>query len=152
MQMIAATPAHEAMRRNSLLLGMSRRKIQHSPVPDRQQEQQRAEPDHDVPRQVDGVDLGVVGRSSAGTVSRPWTTVLGAVARVRQPRRESGDADPAGDLAVGVEPSEQGLGDVARRLGHELDGGELDRLVVVDPAGEGVADAHLDRDGDRRRR
>ena len=72
----------------------------------------------------------------------------GAVARVRQPRRESGDPDPAGHLAVGVEPSEQGLGDVALRLRHELDGRELDRLVVVHPAGERVADAHLDRDGD----
>ncbi len=34
-------------------------------------------------------------------------------------------------------------------LRHELDGGELDRLVVVDPAGERVADRHLqwNRDG-----
>jgi hypothetical protein len=55
--------------------------------------------------------------------------------------------DPAADGAVGIQPTEEGLGDIAGGLGHELDGGELDRLVVEDPAGEGVSDAHLDRDG-----
>ena len=87
----------------------------------------------------------VVGRWSAGTASSPSIDGAGAVARVGQPRGEPGDLDAAGDRAVGVEMTEQGLGDVAGGLGHELDGGELGRLVLVHPARQRVADRHLDR-------
>jgi hypothetical protein len=44
-----------------------------------------------------------------------------------------------------VELAQERLGDVAARGGHELDRGELDRLVGVDPAGQRVSHTHLDR-------
>jgi hypothetical protein len=44
--------------------------------------------------------------------------------------------------------TQQGLGDVTAGPGHQLDGSELDRLVVVHPAGQTVANANLNRCGD----
>ena len=149
MQTMAATPAHEAMRRNSLLRGHVPPEDPAQPVPDREQEQQGAEPDHDVPGQVDGVDLArSVGRSSAGTVSRPWMTVL-----VPSAGSDSHEASPGIRMPPVTSPSALSRpssvsGTSLGGLRDQLDGGELDRLVVVDPAGQRVADAHLDRDGD----
>ena len=109
------------------------------------------EPDHDVPGQVDDVDLrGSVGRSSAGTVSRPWTTVALPVLG-----SDSHEARPGIGMPPVTVPSSfrwpssvSGTSLLGRR--HQLDRGELDRLVVVDPAGQRVADAHLDRGRDGR--
>ena len=55
---------------------------------------------------------------------------------------------PPVDRAVLVEAAEQDLGLVAAGLGDQLDGRELGGLLVVDPAGQRVADAHLDGHGD----
>ena len=92
----------------------------------------------------------MVGRSSAGTASRPCTTVdvpvLGSDSQDARP----GIGIPPLTVAVGVEVAEQRLRDVAGGLRHQLDRRELDRLVVVDPARQRVADAHLDRGRDRR--
>ena len=82
-------------------------------------------------------------------MSSPWTTVFLPVDGSDSHDAMSGMRDPAADGAVVVEVPEQGLGHVVAGLGHELDGGELHRLVVVDPPGQRVADRHLDGDGDR---
>ena len=75
-----------------------------------------------------------------------------AFARVGQYRRDSGNGDTTADLALRAEVTEEGLGHIARRLGHHLDRRELHRLVLVDPARQLIADDHLDRRGDRRDR
>ena len=77
-------------------------------------------------------------------------TVLVPSRRIGQERRQARDLDAAAHLTVVVDPAEQRLGHVAARLGHQLDGGELRRFVVVGPAGQRVADEHLDRRRDRR--
>ena len=94
----------------------------------------------------------VVGRESAGKLSRPSITVL-----VPSAGSDRIDARPGIGMPPVTVPSrlrwpKQRLGHVAVGLGHQLDGRELDRVVVVDPAGQRVADAHLDRRGDRRHR
>ena len=45
--------------------------------------------------------------------------------------------------------SEQCLGHIATGRRHQLNGGKLDRLVVVHPAGQAIPDANLNRRGDR---
>ena len=119
------------------------------PVPQGQQEQQGPEPDHQVPREVRDVH-GAGGRP---VLDRHRVQALddGGRARTRigQDRGETRDGDAPAHRPVGVEVTQQGLRHVAAGLGHQLDGGELRRLVGVDPAGEAVADTHLDRRGDR---
>ena len=149
-------PATDAKRRNQRLRGIRRRNSQHS-------QYHAASRNNSVPRptmmsqeRCTVLICEIVGRSSGGTsvscdpcgMSSPWTTV--AVPSVGSDSHEArpGIADPSRDGPVAVEVAEQGLGHVARRLRHELDGGELDRLVVVDPAGERVADRHLERNRD----
>ena len=140
----AAIPAHRRQRRNHRLFGMSRRNNQHSRT--------RADSRNSrVPRPTITSHARWTMLTCGASAARPPGRVEAlhhrarARARVRQPRRQARDRDPAADRAVGVEAAEQRLGDVARGLGHQLDGGELHRLVVVDPAGERVADPHLDR-------
>ena len=94
----------------------------------------------------------VVGREPFGNAVETLDLGRRAGARVGQDRREPGDRDATAHRAVVVQVTEQRLGHVARRLRHELDRGELRRLVVVDPARELVADEHLDRRRDRRDR
>ena len=53
-------------------------------------------------------------------------------------------------VSLSLSLAQERLGDVAAGGGHELDRGELDRLVVVHPAGQRVAHTHLDRCRDRR--
>ncbi len=119
-------------------------------VPHRQQEQQCPQAHHDVPGEMDDVDL-THGRSFVrGHRVQPLHDRRPARARVGQPRGQPRDGDAATDRAVVVEPAQQGFGDVAARGGHQLDRGELDRLVVVHPAGQRVSHTHLDRCRDRR--
>src|SRR5262245_1146606 len=122
------------------------------PPPDRQQEEQGAEPDHHVPREEDGVDLARVRSCVHRERVEPLDLRVGAIRGVRQDRPATRDGDASADRAVVVEVAEERLGDVTRRLRHELDRSELDGLVVVDPARERVADEHLDRRRDGRDR
>ena len=57
----------------------------------------------------------MVGCSSAGTVSRPWTTVAVPSAGSDSHEARPGIGMPPVTRAVGVEVAEQRLGDVARR-------------------------------------
>ncbi len=93
-----------------------------------------------------------VGRSSAGTVSRPWTTVALPVLG-----SDSHEASPGMGMPPVTSPSalrwpSRISGTSLLVVRHHLDGGELGGLVGVDPAGQPVADAHLHRGGDRRHR
>ena len=77
MQTIAATPAHEAMRRNSLLRGMSRRKIQHTQYHADSRNSSVPRPTMTSHARWTVLTCEIVGRSSRrARVSRPWTTVL----------------------------------------------------------------------------
>ena len=90
-----------------------------------------------------------VGRSSSGTASRPWMTVPVPVLGSDSHEARPGMVDPAAHRAVVVQLTEDDLGHVAGGLGHQLDGGELGRLVVEDPASQRVAHRQLDRRGHR---
>ncbi len=90
------------------------------------------------------------GRALVGGLRvEPLHDGAGAGGRVGQPRGQPGDLDAPAHGAVGIEVPQQGLGHIARGLRKQLDGGELLRLVVVDPAGQGIPDCHLD--GNRHR-
>ena len=89
------------------------------------------------------------GRSATGISSSPWTSVDVPSTGIGEDRGEPGDGDSSDHLALGVEVTEQHLRHVGAGLRHHLDRGELRRLLVVDPARQPVADAHLDRRRDR---
>ena len=72
-----------------------------------------------------------------------------ARAGIREPRRQARDRDAAGDGAVIIEMTQQGLGYVTTRRRHQFDSGKLDRLILVHPAGQTVTNANLDRRGHR---
>ena len=76
MQTIAATPAPDAMRRNHRLLGMSRRKIHDTQYQTDSRKSSVPRPTMMSHARWTVLTWEMVGRSSAGTVSRPWITVL----------------------------------------------------------------------------
>ena len=74
-----------------------------------------------------------------------------AGAGVGQPRGQAGDRDPAASPCRSGSACPSSVSGTSLAVcGHQLDGGELHRLVVVHPPGQRVADAHLDRGRDRR--
>ena len=92
----------------------------------------------------------MVGSSLAGTMLRPCTTVA------RAGRRDPTGSTPCPGIGDAARPVPLLLrwpssvsGTSLRGLGHQLDGRELDGLVVVDPPGQRVAHRHLDGGGDR---
>ena len=138
------------MQRNSLLCGMSLRKIQVAQYQTASRNSSVPSPTMTSHARWTTLACRYVGRSSSGNELSPWITV--AVPSVGS---DSHEAKPGIGMPPTTSPSElrwpnSVSGTSLRRLGHQLDGGELHRLVVVDPAGERVADAHLDRDGDGR--
>ena len=92
------------------------------------------------------------GRSSGGTESRPWTTVLVPVLGSLRHEASPGIFRPPLTVPSSFRCPRRISGLSGAGGGVELQRGELDRLVVVDRARGGVADHHLDRDGDRRDR
>ena len=128
---------------------MSRRKSQDSPYQTRQQDQQRAEADHDVPGQVDGVDLGdrrlvVHGDACSSPCTTVFLPVLGSDSHEARP----GIGRPPVTVPSELRWPSSVSGTSLVVFGDQLDRRELHRLVVVDPARQRVADDHLDRDGD----
>ena len=133
------------MRRNHLLLGMSLRKIHDA-------HHHRVSRNSRVPRPTitsharwTTLTSWSVGRSAAGVSSSPWMTVDVPVLGSDNHEARPGIGRPPTTSPFGVEMAEKHLGHVAAGLGHHLDRGELGGLVVEDPAGQCVADAHLHR-------
>ena len=134
-------------RRNHGVLGMSR--LRHHAIPSHAPSAIRAVQMPTIASNAQWSSVFAGGRSSGGTESSPITLV--SVLKPTSHESKPGIPIPPLTPSEVQRPPMYSVTCVCGRL-HALHGGELDRLVLGDRAGGGVAHRELDRRRDRRDR